>query len=389
MKKIGVVTTTRAEYGQLAPIIMELRKYEKNEYSIELLVSGTHLYEQFGMTISEIENDGIRIDRKIKIPVKTKSGEDISNNQAETLVQFAKIFEQMKYDAVLILGDRYEMIAVAIAALNERIPIFHIAGGDTTEGAVDECIRHSITKMSSYHFVTNEVSRKRVIQLGENPAKVFNFGAPGLDNVLNMELLNKQEALESINMEECHYAVCTYHPVTMENTCIEDMMREFLNAIKSFPDLEFIVTKSNADQGGSEINQILDDAVCTIKNLHVYASLGEKRYLSLLKYCEFVMGNSSSGIIEAPAFHVPSINIGNRQQGRLQAKSTINCNPDKQSIESAIYEAMKSEVKEKCKTIDSPYGDGNAATKIADKCIEICNSKIELKKKFYDVEFEG
>ena len=389
MKKIAIVTATRAEYGLLAPLIDELRKYENSQLKVELIVTGTHLSSHYGMTVSEIEKNGQRIDKKIEIPVKSSTEMDISCNQADTLVKFTNLFALEHYNAIIILGDRYEMLMVAIAAGNTHTPIFHLCGGDTTEGAIDEWIRHSITKISFLHFVTNEDSRRRVIQLGENPRRVFNYGSTAIDNIMNLADMGKYEALASVGLNDCNYAICTYHPVTMENANIDEMVYDFLQAMKTFPNIEFVVTKSNADQGGGRINEILDKAATEIVNLHVFTSLGVRRYLSLMRYAEFVLGNSSSGIAEAPAFHVPTVNIGDRQRGRLQSVSIINCSSKAEDIVNAIKYAMSSEHKAVCKKVISPYGDGTAAKQIAAKVKDIIlGGEIDLKKKFYDLKIE-
>lgn len=388
MKKVAIITATRAEYGLLMPVIRELRKYESDAFKAELIVTGTHLSDQYGMTVQEIQANGVRIDHKILVSVKSDTELDISVNQAEVLVKFTELFVQQKYNAVLLLGDRYETLAIAIAAGNTRTPVFHLCGGDTTEGAVDEWIRHSITKISYLHFVTNEESRKRVIQLGEAPERVFNFGSTSIDNILHVADMTKEEALASIGLTDCKYAVCTYHPVTMESDSVEGQLKCFLEAIQTFPELQFIVTKSNADQGGARINELLDEAADKISNLHVFTSLGVRRYLSLMKYAEFVLGNSSSGIIETPAFHVPTVNIGDRQRGRLQSENIIDCTADKDSIIVAIKKATSNEHKAVCKTVISPYGEGHAGEQIAEKVFEIViDGGIDLKKKFFDMDF--
>lgn len=388
MRKIAIVTATRAEYGLLFPIIRELRNYESDELKIELIVTGTHLVKEYGETIRDIENDGVRIDKTINISVNSKSEVDIANNQADVLQKFALLFSEERYTAVIILGDRYEMLMVAIAAVNMHIPIVHLYGGDTTEGAMDECIRHSISKMSYLHFATNEDSRQRIIQLGENPDRVFNYGAPGTDNILNMKTYSRKEALESIGLKECRYAICTYHPVTLEEGDIEQQIMDFLEALSSFESLEFIITKSNADKGGALINSILERECAKRSNIHVFTSLGIKRYLSLMKYSEAVIGNSSSGIMEAPAFGVPTVNIGDRQKGRLQAKSTINCQADKNSIIAAITEATSEKMKDICKNIDNPYGNGKSSERIAKKIVETFSYPVDLKKKFYTIQIK-
>lgn len=383
MKKIAIVTATRAEYGLLSPVIKALRREENEELRVELIVTGTHLSKQYGMTINEI-ND--RIDHKIIISVKSENEQDISNNQSEVLVKFTELFLKERYNAILLLGDRYETLAVAIAAGNTRTPIFHLCGGDTTEGALDEWIRHSITKISYLHFVTNEESRKRVIQLGEDPSRVYNYGSTSIDNILAVANMGKIEVLNSIGLSDCNYALCTYHPVTMESGNVETQIDEFLSAVKSFHDLQFIVTKSNADQGGARINELLDEAERQIDNLHVFTSLGVKKYLSLMKYSEFVLGNSSSGIIETPVFHVPTVNIGDRQKGRLQSESIINCGTVKEQMIEAINKALSYEHRQVCQNVISPYGDGHAAEQIAEKTIDvIMNKNIDLKKKFYEI----
>lgn len=385
MKKIAVVTATRAEYGLLSPVIKALRQYESDRIEVDLIVTGTHLTESYGLTIREIDD---RIDYKIPISVKSDTEKDISANQADALVRFTDLFVAERFDAVILLGDRYETLAVAVAAGNTRTPVFHLCGGDTTEGALDEWIRHSITKISYLHFVTNEDSRRRVIQLGESPDRVFNYGSTSIDNILTVANMSKEEALHSIGLSDCQYAVCTYHPVTMEGSGVDEQIKEFLRAINHFNEIEFIVTKSNADQGGARINDLLDEAEKTMPNLHVFTSLGVRRYLSLMKYSAFVLGNSSSGIIETPAFHVPTVNIGDRQRGRLQSESIINCQPDAASITEAIHIALSPEHKEICRQVVSPYGDGNAAMKIAEKAIEfVMKGNLDLKKKFFDFTF--
>ena len=383
MNKIAVITATRAEYGLLSPVIRELRKQENDSFRVDLIVTGTHLSDKYGTTIEEISE---RIDHKIEIPIASENELDISKNQAETLVKFTVLFSEEKYDAIIILGDRYEMLSIAIAAGNTRTPVFHLCGGDTTEGAIDEWIRHSITKISYLHFVTNETSRKRVIQLGEDPSRVFNYGSTSIDNILTVADMNKEEALESVGLTDCRYALCTYHPVTMDGSSVENDINELLEAIKAFPEIQFIVTKSNSDQGGEKINEMLDAAEPKIDNMHLYTSLGVRRYLSLMKYSEFVIGNSSSGIIETPAFHVPTINIGDRQRGRLQADSIINCCTTTEDIVIAINKSLSDEHREICKKVVSAYGDGHAGENIAKKSIETVKfGSIDLKKKFYDL----
>lgn len=388
MKKIAVITTTRAEYGQLEPVINSLREYESEGFIVELIVSGTHLSETHGMTIDDIRANDVRIDEILKVRTDSNSARDISLNQADVLTKFTDLFLKKKYNAVMILGDRYEMLAVSMAAVNTCAPIFHLCGGDTTEGAIDECIRHSISKMSYLHFVTNEESRRRVIQLGEAPERVFNYGFTGIDNIVNLQRMSKQEALESLGMKDCKYALCTYHPVTLEYSDVFEEVRCLIDVVKTFPDIEFIFTKANADRDGQIINGELEKEEKNVRNLHLFSSLGQKRYLSLLAETEFVMGNSSSGITEAPAFSKITINIGNRQRGRLFANSVVSVDMDYKAICNAVSFAVSEEGNELAKKAVNPYGDGKAASRIAQKAFEVLQGSIDLKKSFYNLEVE-
>jgi GDP/UDP-N,N'-diacetylbacillosamine 2-epimerase (hydrolysing) len=389
MKNLAVVTTTRAEYGLLQPVIQRLRRYENQDggksFKLTLIVTGTHLSEKHGSTINEIRDAGVRIDEIIEIGLECGTPVDIARNQADVLVKFTELFVREKYTAVMLLGDRYEMQMVAVSATNAGIPIIHLCGGDTTEGAVDEAVRHSITKMSWLHFVTNEDSRRRVIQLGEEPSRVFNVGSTGVDNILHMELMEKADALASVGLGDCRYAVGTYHPVTLEQQDIEKDVMALVEAVKAFSEIQFIITKANVDRGGDLINSILEREAVETPNIHIFASLGVKRYLSLMKFSEFVIGNSSSGIAEAPSFQVPTVNIGDRQKGRLQAQSTINCGTGADDIKKAIEKALSPEFKEKASSVKSPYGDGNASERIAEIVMKKLDEPINLKKKFYDL----
>lgn len=390
MKKIAVITSTRAEFGLLAPLIQVLKEQESDAFSVELVVTGTHLSKDYGYTIDEILQVGFTVNEIVSIPLLSHTALDISKNQAETLTSFTKLFMEKNYSGIVLLGDRYEMLAIAIAAGNTQTAIFHLCGGDTTEGAMDEWIRHSITKMSYLHFPSNPISYKRILQLGEEPKRVFNYGSTSIDNINSLANMSKKEALNTVGLEDDTYAICTYHPVTMGNDTVDWAIQEFLGAIKSYPQIQFIITKSNADQGGAKINALLDEAEKQIHNLHVFSSLGVRRYLSLMKGAEFVLGNSSSGIIEAPALKVPTVNIGDRQRGRLQSESIINCEADKESICRAIDKVRSPEFQQICKSLVSCYGDGHAAEKIGKKIVEVAlEDKIDLKKKFYNIEVEG
>ena len=387
MKRMAVVTMARAEYGLIAPVLRELRMYEDTGFGVDLVVSGMHLDESFGLTVREIEESGDRIDYRLPVTVKADSEEDTAKTFSETLMVFAAHFRQKHYDAVLMLGDRYEMLAAAVAAGMTRTPVFHMCGGDTTEGAMDEWIRHSISKIAYLHFVSNEISRKRVIQLGEAPERVLNYGSTSLDNIYSIPEMSKKEILQSAGLAECDYALCTWHPVTMDQGSGDEEIKTLLEVMTRFPDITFIVTKANSDPSGNRINQLLEREQKRIHNMHLYSSLGVKRYISLMRHCSFVLGNSSSGIIEAPACGVPTINIGDRQKGRLRADSVIDCGTALEEICEAIQKARSPAFMDICKKIVSPYGDGQTAKRIAVKCMEVLkNGRIDLKKHFYDIE---
>lgn len=387
-KHIAVVTSTRADYGILRPLIQRLRA--EDSFVTGLLVTGMHLSENFGMTVQEIERDQNPIEARLPALAEGDSPQDISATMANTIQQFAAHFAKSRPDLLVVLGDRYEILAVCIAAMNEGIPIAHLHGGETTEGAIDECIRHAITKMSYLHFTSTEKYRERVIQLGEAPERVFAVGALGVENVCRTQLMSEAELRAELKLAEAPYVSVTFHPVTMEQGQAEKQVRELLVAMDEFAEshneVQYLVTKANADAGGRVINQILEEYAEAHGNVKLYASLGMYRYLSSLKHCAFVLGNSSSGIIEAPSFGVPTINIGDRQKGRIQAESVINCLPDKESILSAMKQAMSKEYQAFCRQVQNPYGKGDTSEQITRVIKEyLLNDKICLKKSFYDI----
>lgn len=389
MKKICVLTATRAEYGLLKNMIKQLA----GKSEVLVVVTGSHLDKAYGNTWREVEADGVKIDRKIPILKYVDQDIDMTHTMSVAMQKFSVYFRERKPDLLIVLGDRYETLAVCIAAMNERIPIAHIHGGETTEGALDEAIRHAITKLSYLHFTSTREYRKRVIQLGEAPDRVFVSGAPGVENVLTEPLLEKEELENSIKFalgEE--YGVVTFHPVTLENESGKKQIDELLLGLDAFwqekPDMKYVITKANADTGGRFINIRLEQfAEKHREKVILVDSLGIKRYLSALKYCKMVIGNSSSGIVEAPSFQVPTVNIGDRQKGRIQAKSVWNCRPEKCDI----FEAMKGayDFAKKGSKIVNPYGDGAASKKIVDIILDFLEqNKIDIKKKFYDIDFE-
>lgn len=382
MKRICVLTATRAEYGLLKRVICKLR--QEDYFDVRVVVTGAHLSPEFGLTYKEIEEDGIAIDEKIEILLSSDSPAAVTKSMGLAMIGFADYLERLKPDLLLVLGDRYETLAVCCAAMNQRIPIAHLYGGETTEGAVDEAMRHAITKMSYLHFTSTESYRKRVIQMGEEPNRVFNVGSLGVENVLKEKLLTKLELEESLNWKlNMPYAVVTFHPVTLEEQTAEKQIIALLTAINRNPQYHYLFTKGNADCDGRIINQRIDEFVSQHNNCRVFVSLGMKRYLSAVKYASFVIGNSSSGIIEVPSFKIPTINIGDRQKSRIQADSIKNCAATSLEIDQCI----KSIKTVKIRYLANPYEKKNVATFIV-KTIKniLIEDKISIKKKFYDLE---
>ena len=381
MKKRTIVTAPRAEYGLLHPLITRLLACD--QWETQVVVTGTHLEEEFGYTCHEIERDGVPIYRKIPITEKDDNAYAVSRTMANALCGFGAYFKEEKPDLLILLGDRTEMLAIAYAAMNERIPIAHLHGGELTQGAVDDCVRHALTKMSYLHFASTEAYRNRIIQLGEDPARVFNVGALGVENILREQLLSRQELKTVVDFPvDRPYAVVTFHPVTLEKATAEQQVRELLVAMRQREDLFFLITKANSDAGGRRINELLDADTEKCSNRELVASLGMTRYLSAVKYAKFVLGNSSSGIIEAPALQVPTVNIGDRQQGRIQAKSIVNCQPERTSILTAIDRVLGMQGM----VFNNPYGDGHTSEKIVEILKEYMSLEhIDLKKKFYDL----
>ena len=387
-KTICVVTATRAEWGLLQPLVKNIQ--DDNRFSLLLAVTGTHFSEEFGNTWKEIISDGFSIDERVDIITSPiQNAVDVSNTMARALTGFSGVFSRHKIDLVILLGDRYETLAVALAAMNARVPIMHLYGGDVTEGALDDAIRHSISKLSYLHCTSCETYRKRVIQLGEEPNRVYNVGAIGIDNVRMMHLLSKKELSEELGfaIAETDYAVVTFHPETLNNSNVKEQCQQFLDALSAFPDMKYIITKSNADEGADIINRMMEEYATSNTNAFVVSSLGNLRYLSALKSASLVIGNSSSGIMESPYFRVPTINLGIRQRGRIQSECIINCEINTAEIIHAMQKALSPEFREFAKTADYPYGDGYAAEKIMAVLHEwLDTDRIDLKKKFYDIE---
>ena len=387
MKKIiSILTATRAEYGLLKPIIAKLNIVE--EFDVRIVATGAHLSPEFGLTYQEIEKDGFIIDEKIEILLSSDTPSSVSKSMGLAMISFADYFEKLNPDLLVVLGDRYETLAVATVAMNQRIPLAHLYGGEITEGAIDESIRHAITKLSYLHFTSTDEYRNRVIQLGEHPERVYTVGAIGIENILNEKLLLKEELENDLKISLSKpYAVVTFHPVTLENNSSEKQIKALLEVCKKYKNLSFIFTKANADAEGRIINKFIDRYASENKNISVFISLGMRRYLSALKYCSIVIGNSSSGLLEAPSFGIPTVNIGDRQKGRFQASSVINCKPMQESIRHALDLALSEDFQQKSKNTINPYGNGETSNKIVNVIKEyMINDKINLKKKFYDCE---
>lgn len=383
-RKICVVTGTRAEYGLLTPLMVEI----KNDVDLELqiIVTGMHLSPEFGLTYKEIEKE-FTINKKIEMLLSSDTPIGISKSMGLAQISFAEAYEELRPDIVVVLGDRYEIFAAVATAMIARIPIAHLSGGELTFGAIDDSIRHAITKMSHIHFVATEEYKQRVIQLGEDAEFVFNFGEAGLDNILNLKLLTKQEFEESISFElNKKNILFTYHPTTLdsEDTIIKDIdtILEFLSDLK---DTNIIFTKANSDAGGRIINARIDAFTNTHTNSIVFSSLGQLRYLSALQYIDAVVGNTSSGIVEAPSFKIGSINIGHRQYGRIMAQSVINCLPIKESLQDAFEKLYSKQFQSILHTIENPYYCADASLKTKNILKSIDLDKI-IYKKFQDMK---
>lgn len=386
MRKICFITGTRAEYGLLSRLMKMVQ--DDNSTQLQIIATNMHLSPKFGNTYQEIENDGFVIDKKIPI---LEDGKDDANatlkSMAKALSGFADAYDELKPDMVVVLGDRYEILAAAAAALIERIPIAHIHGGEITEGAYDDAIRHSITKMSHLHFASTEEYRKRIIQLGEQPDRVFYVGALGVENIKKLPLLNKAEIEESIHFKlDQNTVLVTYHPVTLGPHSAEQDIKEFTAALEARRDLRVVFTMPNSDTGSNVIVDAINKFVENNPNRAIaYKSLGLKRYLSVMKFCCAVVGNSSSGLLEGPSFGIPTLNIGNRQKGRIAADSVYNCDTDKFSILQGLDTIMSPSFKQKAVATHNPYDKGGTAQAIFD--VISTYPLDELKQKyFYDIK---
>ena len=378
MKKICAITGTRAEYGLFYPILKKIELSDK--LKLQLVVSTMHLSSEFGLTYKQIEKDGFKIDEKIENLLSSDTKSAIAKSTGLATILLSDALDRLNPDVVLILGDRYETLANATTAMLMNIPIAHIHGGEITEGAVDEQIRHAVTKMSYLHFTSTPEYRKRVIQMGEDPSRVFNSGAPGLDNIVNFNFLSKEDLEKDLDWRfGIKTALFTYHPVTLGSDDIYHDIKQIFDALVK-ADLNVLFTYANADDGGRIINQKIEEFCQTNPSKYkVVKSLGQLRYLSAMKYVDMLIGNTSSGIIEAASFKKPVVNIGDRQKGRLQSGNVVDCNIG--CIKRTIDTALSDDFKIKCKQVQNVYGNGKAAEIIVD-ILE--KNKLSIVKKFID-----
>lgn len=386
MKKIAVLTTTRAEYGLLRTLILRLQKEKDAEVSV--LVSGMHLSEEYGLTFQYIEKDGLKIDARIPILQDEDSPAAVSKTMATALSGFADFFAEHRYDCLIVLGDRYETLAVVCAAFNENIPVFHIHGGEITEGALDDGYRHAITKLSYLHFTSTESYRKRVIQLGESPDRVFHTGALGVENAKNLKLPELPSLYRKIGRTlKDPFAVVTFHPVTTEAGAEKEQCHALIEAMKERDDIMYLCTKANSDAGGRMINQMLQEFAEKTEHVILVPSLGIENYLLAVKHSAFVLGNSSSGLLEVPSFGVPTVNIGDRQKGRIAAESVISCSCTKEDILAAIEKAMSEEFRTVAKQVKNPYEGKDPSGVMTERILSVLSDTADFRKHFYDINF--
>jgi UDP-N-acetylglucosamine 2-epimerase (non-hydrolysing)/GDP/UDP-N,N'-diacetylbacillosamine 2-epimerase (hydrolysing) len=355
-----------------------------DKFKLQIIATGAHMSPEFGLTYKVIEEDGFAINEKVEMLLSSDTAVGISKSLGLATIGFADAFDRLKPDMVVLLGDRYEILASAQAALIARIPTSHLIGGDTTEGAFDEAIRHSISKMAQLHFVTNELSARRVQQLGENPMHIYNVGSPGIDYIKRVQLCSRNELEQDIAFEfKEKNLLVTFHPVTLDNVSSVEQLAELLKALDSLGNnIGIVFTKANADTEGRIINRMIDDYVEIHPASKAFTSLGQVRYLSTISQVDVVVGNSSSGLYEVPSFNKPTVNIGDRQKGRLQALSVVSCKPEALAIKEAINEALNKD----CSTVQNPYGDGDSSIRILSILKSIPDYTVLLKKQFFMME---
>lgn len=385
-RKIAVITGSRAEYGLLYWVIRHIA--DNPALKLQLIVTGTHLSQRFGYTVKDIIKDGFPICAKVKLPLSSDSEKSIAESMGRAMIGFAGTYARCKPDMIVVLGDRFEIHAAVSAAIPFRIPVAHIHGGETTEGVIDEPIRHSITKMSHIHFPCAREYKKRIIQMGEGPDRVFSFGSPGIDNIVNLKLFDRKRLYRELGIDKNRkLGIVTYHPVTLEAGTARTQILRILKAIKMTDGIFWLFTLTNADTGGSNIiREIKRFVAANPGSSRLYKSLGQKRYLSLLKHAHVMVGNSSSGLIEAPTLKLPAVNIGNRQEGRIKARNVIDVKGyETVEIKKAIDKALSSEFRKGLKGSRNPYGEGKAAGKIVKRLAKIKLDDALIKKKFHNI----
>lgn len=386
MKKICVVTGSRAEYGLMSRLMKHIR--DDGDFELQVIATNMHLSPEYGLTYKEIEADGFTIDRKVEMLLSSDSANGTVKSVGLATIGFADAYEALRPDLLIILGDRYEMLAASSAALLYKIPIAHISGGDVTEGAYDDAIRHSITKMSHLHFPATECYRNRVIQLGENPERVFNVGSLGIDNIRHLPLMDKKSLEESLQFAiNGRTVLVTFHSETLGEASPLEQFNALLSAFEDYPDIRIIFTKPNSDTNGKELINRIDEYCLDHKdNTVAFTSLGHLRYLSALQYVAMVVGNSSSGIVEVPCFGIPTINIGDRQKGRLKPESVIDCRGDKESLCSAIDKGFSENFRRNISGLENLYEQPGTAKKIIEILKRYNDFSLLLKKSFYDLK---
>lgn len=382
-RKICVITGTRAEYGLLRWVMEEIRGMAGLE--LQIIATGMHLSPEFGLTYREIEKDGFHIDRKVEMLVSSDSPAGLAKSMGLGLIGFGEALGQLQPDLILVLGDRFEIFSAAAAAMVARVPVAHLHGGEATEGVIDEPIRHSITKMSHLHFVAADEYRRRVIQLGEHPDRVFLVGGLGADNIKRLTLLDRPALEAALGFElGRRNLLVTFHPVTLENATSAQQMAELLAALERLEETRLVFTMPNADTDGRVLFDMIEQFVADHSNSRAYTSLGQLRYLSSIRHVDAVVGNSSSGLTEAPSFRKGTINIGDRQRGRIRAESVIDCAPERTAIAAALAQLYSPAFQAKLATVRNPYGDGGASRRIVETLAKISLDGI-LKKRFFDL----
>tara|TARA_B100001029_G_C15050289_1_gene450215 strand:- start:174 stop:1334 length:1161 start_codon:yes stop_codon:yes gene_type:complete len=384
-KKVFIITGSRSEYGLLKNLIIEIKKIKK--FQTKLIATGMHYSKKHGSTFKEITNDGFKINYKINLNLKGDSNTEVTKSIGTGIKLFTKIFSSDKPDLIIILGDRHEILPPAIVSLILRIPVAHISGGEITEGAIDNSIRHCLTKLSHFHFVASAKYKRRVIQMGELPKNIFVTGGLGVDAIKNTNFLNKRQLEKKLNFKfREENTVVTFHPVTLENNSSKKQFKQILLALNEFKKMGIIFTMPNNDPGYSPIFNMIKSFVKKNKNSKYYVNLGHLKYFSCLKYSKYVLGNSSSAIHEVPSFKIPSINVGNRQKGRIKSSSTINCKPEKKSIMKAFKKADLLYKSNKLTNVKNPYGIPGSSKKIS-KILKNLKLNNVIQKKFFDINF--